>query len=84
MFTNITGKSIKIVCVVYACMHGLSFTMFAWGTLSSDLVNISSENTYTPPPSFPQISTWINIHIQRNKEMNEKNERVCVGGGEMF
>ena len=89
---NITGKSIKIVRCMYmqakractwfklllllslsraaACLPGGHYRLI-WWTLAV--------RTRTQPPSFPSISTWINIYIYRERKKKRKNERVCGG-----
>jgi hypothetical protein len=50
-------------------MHG--YTVFAWGTLSTDLANISSANTY----KNPILSFHIYADKQRERERERERER---------
>ncbi len=88
---NITGKSIKIVrcmdmqamraCTWFkllqfflyraaACLPGGHYRLI-WWTLAV--------RTRTQPPSFPSISTWINIYIE-GKKKRKKWKSECGGG----
>jgi hypothetical protein len=58
-------------------MHG--YTVFAWGTLSTDLANISSANTYKNPILSFHIYADKQRERERGKEKKMKGERE--GGG---
>jgi hypothetical protein len=59
-------------------MHG--YTVFAWGTLSTDLANISSANTY----KNPILSFHIYADKQREREKKMKGERGRGAGERCF
>jgi len=57
-------------------MHG--YTVFAWGTLSTDLETLAVR-TRTKTPSFPSISTRINREKERERERERGKEKKMKG-----